>query len=309
MKKSLLLVTIIISTLQVIAQTNGGGGAVNGTVYVDPNNLNVGTLNPGPSLLFGGPTGEGIASRRGSGVNQYGLDFYTNHLNRMVITNGGSIGIGTTTPQKQLSIATGMNIDQLNQNQGSILMNTLTFGSGSGEGIGSSRVGPINQYGLDFYTNNLPRVFITNTGNVGIGIAVPSVKLQVAGAIMSSAGVVPSDIRYKKNILPLHDALKTVIALSAFKYFLKTEEFPEMNFDSRTQYGLLAQDVEKILPEIVYTGSNGYKSLDYTRIIPFLIEGMKEQQQTIEKQQQAIEQQQQQINELKKLVVGQIKNK
>lgn len=272
---------------------------------IDPNNTNSGTLNPGPSLLFGSPTGEGIASRRSGGVNQYGLDFYTNHLNRIAITNGGFVGIGTTTPQRQLSIATGMNIDQMNLNPGNIQINTLTFGSLSGEGIGSNRIGGINQYGLDLYTNSLPRIYITNVGNVGIGTCPGSnsiAKLVVSGAIASSAGLLPSDIRFKKNVLPLHDALKTVMAISGFKYLLKTDEFPQMNFDTRTQYGLVAQDVEKVLPEIVYSLDNGYKALDYAKLIPFLVEGMKEQQQMIEKQQQTIKQQQQQIDELKKMV-------
>jgi hypothetical protein len=303
MKKILLLITNSLFAILLFAQTNSGGGAPAGAVFVDPSNYNGGTLNPGPSLLFGGPTGEGIASKRNGGGNQWGLDFYTNHLNRIAITNGGFVGIGTTTPQKQLSISTGMNIDQSNQNAGGINAGTLTFGSNSGEGIGSSRIGPINLYGLDLYTNGLPRVYITNTGNVGIGTSpAPNsvAKFVVAGAIASSAAFMPSDIRYKKNIVQINHALKTIMAISGFKYNLRTDEYPEMNFDSKPQYGLLAQEVEKVIPEIVYSLNDGYKALDYTRIIPFLVEGMKEQQHQIEKQQQ-------QIEELKKLVQALIK--
>src|SRR6185503_18904437 len=101
MKKYLFLLTAFIFSLKLFAQT-----------VVDPNNSNTGTINS--SLLFGSPTGEGIGSKRSGGGNQYGLDFYTNHINRVVITNGGNVGIGTTAPQKQLSIAAGLNIDQLN---------------------------------------------------------------------------------------------------------------------------------------------------------------------------------------------------
>ena len=283
MKKSLFLFIAIITSVLLSAQTT----------VVDPNNANNGTINSG--LLFGSPTGEGIASKRNSGGNQYGLDFYTNHINRIAITNGGFVGIGTTTPQKQLSIAAGMNIDQLNQNPGTVLVNTLTFGSGSGEGIGSNRTGSMNQYGLDFYTASLPRLYITNAGNVGIGVSNPNVKLQVNGAIASSAGLMPSDIRYKKNIVPIHHALKTVMALSAYSYLFRKVEFPEMNFDSRPQFGLIAQDVEKVLPQLVYNLNDGYKAIDYPKLIPLLIEGMKEQQQIIEKQQR-------QIDEIKKLL-------
>src|SRR4030095_6238193 len=193
MKKiSLLLVVIVISLMQ-YAQTT----------VVDPNNTNSGTINA--ALLFGSPTGEGIASKRNGGGNQWGLDFYTNHLNRLVITNQGYVGIGTTMPQKQLSVSGGMDIDQLNQNPGNVLVNTLTFGSGSGEGIGSNRTGGKNQYGLDIYKSSLPRVYITNVGNVAIGTCPANnsiAKLVVAGAIASSAGLLPSDARYKKNVLP-----------------------------------------------------------------------------------------------------------
>jgi len=298
MKKIFLLIANSLFAILLFAQTNGGGGAPAGAVNVDPSNYNGGTLNPGPGLLFGGPTGEGIASKRNSGGNQWGLDFYTNHLNRIAITNGGFVGIGTTIPQKQLSIANGMNIDQSNQNAGGINLGTLTFGSNSGEGIGSSRIGPINLYGLDLYTNNIPRVYVTNTGNVGIGTCPgPNsvAKFVVAGGIASSAAFMPSDIRFKKNIAPIRNALKKIMALNGFSYLLRTDEFPQMNFDKKTQFGLIAQEVEKVLPEIVYSLDNGYKALDYTRIIPFLVEGMKEQQRMIEEQQQ-------QINELMKMI-------
>ncbi len=306
LKKSLLLLVSIVFSISLFAQNNGGSGAVTGHVYVDPANANTGTISPG--ITFGGGSGEGFASKRNGGTNQWGLDFYTNFINRMVITNGGFVGIGTATPSKQLSVATGMNIDQLNQNPGLINVNTLTFGSGSGEGIGSNRVGGTNQFGLDLYTNNLPRVYITNTGSVGIGRCPTNnsvAKLEVAGAIASSAALMPSDIRYKKNIVPIHSALKTLMAISGFKYLLKTDEFPQMNFDTRTQYGLIAQQVEKVLPEIVYSLDNGYKAIDYARIIPFLVEGMKEQQNQIDE----LTQLQKQVDELKKIIAELIKNK
>src|SRR5262245_30878687 len=118
MKRSVLLLISIAFMANLFAQTNGGGGAVNGHIYADPGNANTGTISPG--ITFGGGSGEGIASKRNGGANQYGLDFYTNFTNRMVITNGGFVGIGTLSPQKQLSVATGMNIDQANENKDNV---------------------------------------------------------------------------------------------------------------------------------------------------------------------------------------------
>lgn len=53
-------------------------------------------------------------------------------------------------------------------------------------------------------------------------------------------------------------------------------EFPEMNFDKGMQYGLIAQELEEIVPELVETDANGYKAIDYTHIVPVLIEAIKE---------------------------------
>ena len=87
-----------------------GSGATNlalrwktgGNVIIDPKNLNAGEVTPG--LTFGDNSGEGIASRRVSGANQYGLDFYTVYQPRLSIANNGNVGIGTTAPSVPLEV-------------------------------------------------------------------------------------------------------------------------------------------------------------------------------------------------------------
>ena len=150
----------------------------NGTIGIDQSNLNNGTITSG--LSFGFQSGEGIAYKRTGGGNQFGLDFYSNFTNRMSITNGGKVGIGTTSPQQMLSVGASVNIDQNNVNNGN-LNSGLTFGSVSGEGIASIRVGGANQYGLDFYAGGINRISIANGGNVGIGTGSPTNKLHVYG--------------------------------------------------------------------------------------------------------------------------------
>jgi len=66
-------------------------------------------------LVFGSGSGEAIGSDRNGGVNNVGLDFYTSYTNRMAITNGGSVGIGTATPAALLDVA-GNGIFQTNLN-------------------------------------------------------------------------------------------------------------------------------------------------------------------------------------------------
>ena len=48
-----------------------------------------------------------------------------------------------------------------------------------------------------------------------------------------------------------------------------------MNFDDRTHIGIIAQEVEEVLPELVYTDENGYKSVSYEKLTPVLIEAVK----------------------------------
>ena len=72
-------------------------------VHVDYLNQNAGSINYG--LRFGaGASGEGIASERVPGGNQFGLDFYTSGNNRMSIANNGFVGINTTNPTTRLEV-------------------------------------------------------------------------------------------------------------------------------------------------------------------------------------------------------------
>lgn len=131
-------------------------------------------------------------------------------------------------------------------------------------------------------------------GNVGIGTASPSSKLEVCGntriigtlnvssTVTSSTGITcPSDIRYKKNIKAIENPVQKLMLVNGVNYYWKTNEFPDMNFNTNLQTGFIAQDLEKVFPEMVFTNDNGYKSIDYARLTPVLVETIKEQQKLI----------------------------
>ena len=109
-----------------------------------------------------------------------------------------------------------------------------------------------------------------------------------------------SDKRLKTDIRPLENALAKVMKLNGVSYKWRVAEFPQMNFDSKQHVGVLAQEVEAVLPEAVETGEDGYKSVSYGNLTPLLIEAIKEQQQTIDKQQQRIEKLEQLVEQLMK---------
>jgi hypothetical protein len=123
----------------------------------------------------------------------------------------------------------------------------------------------------------------SGTGNFGIGTASPAQKLDVTGNIAVAGNIfTSSDIRFKKNVTTLSGSLDKLMKLRGTEYDWKIKEFPAKNFDSRHQIGFIAQELEKVFPELVTTGTDGYKSVDYTHIVPVLVEAMKEQQKMIE---------------------------
>jgi len=145
------------------------------------------------------------------------------------------------------------------------------------------------------WTREMENIFLSGSGNVGIGINNPSQKLVVngngvfTGTVTASCGVLAcSDMRYKINVLPIEHALKNITLLQGITYDWDKEKFPEKEFNDRHQIGISAQELEKVYPEMVFTDSDGYKTVDYSRLTPVLIEGMKEQQRQIEELQQQV---------------------
>ena len=119
----------------------------------------------------------------------------------------------------------------------------------------------------------------TSVGNVGIGTATVTsgFKLEVAGAIKSNgADNYTSDIRFKKNIQPLENALDKITSLNGVSFDWRNDEFSDKNFKKTKDIGVIAQNVEKAFPELVTTGDDGYKSVAYTSLIAPLIEAVKE---------------------------------
>ena len=111
--------------------------------------------------------------------------------------------------------------------------------------------------------------------NVGIGNPEPACKLDVAGEICTNGIALSSDRRFKKNIQSIKDMLNPCLALRGVTYNFKTNEFPNKKFSSANQIGFIAQELEILFPELVSTDSNGYKSVDYARITPILVEAIK----------------------------------
>ena len=67
-----------------------------------------------------------------------------------------------------------------------------------------------------------------------------------------------------------------MLQLRGVSYDWKTEEYPDKGFSKDRQIGFIAQEVEPVIPELVKTGSDGYKALAYDKIVAVLVEAIKE---------------------------------
>jgi hypothetical protein len=96
--------------------------------------------------------------------------------------------------------------------------------------------------------------------------------------------ITASDKRAKKNIETLTSSLDKVMNLRGVSYE-RLGAAKDSSFGGRKEIGLIAQEVERIIPELVHTDGKGFKAIAYDKIVPVLIEAIKEQQKTIAEQQ------------------------
>jgi Chaperone of endosialidase len=89
-------------------------------------------------------------------------------------------------------------------------------------------------------------------------------------------GVCSSDRRLKKDITPFGPVLNQVAALQPVHYYWRAAEFPDRHFGTSRTYGLVAQDVEEVLPELVVTNGDGFKAVDYSKLPLLTIQAIKE---------------------------------
>ncbi len=113
-----------------------------------------------------------------------------------------------------------------------------------------------------------------------------------------------SDARLKKNVATLADALSRVLALRGVSFTWRRDEFPDKHLNDGPQLGFIAQEVEPVLPEVVGADLEGFKTIDYSKLTPVLVEAMKEQQAIIETQRSELDQMEARVARLERLVAS-----
>lgn len=197
------------------------------------------------------------------------------------ITNTNQVGIGTTAPTDRFHIlaATGENAMRIQIN-------------------GTTRFRVHANGGVSIGVNQTP----TAAGLVVNGITRPAVdnSFTLGSAtrrwttIYATNGVInTSDVRLKTNILPIQYGLAEVMNMAPVSFDWKT--------GGQSKIGFLAQDLEGIIPEVVFRPENPDEAwgVNYPDLIPVLVSAIQEQQETISSQEDRLTRQEKEISEMK----------
>lgn len=211
----------------------------------------------------------------------------TNYGTNYMLTlnpNGGGVGVGTNAPETQFHIKGGyLRVEYANpvyidlkQSNAAVDKKITRIGNDNGTMI-FDRVN-------DSYNTSSESMRIDLNGNVGIGTNAPAAKLHVNGDIIANSIAGNSDIRFKTNIRPVTRAIDKVKLLQGVYFNWNQKAFPNRDFGTQDELGFIAQEVEKIVPEIVTkdTSKEAYRSVKYDKLVALLVEAIKEQQKQID---------------------------
>ena len=241
------------------------------------------------SVNAGGGNGRTeIISSRGGGTG--GIDFFI--VNNDIAAAAGdlalridgakNVGIGTPSPTQKLDVngniysngyllistAGGTNpngaLRILSESGVSYIQSGSSLTNGSGNTLKFTNIS---------YSLTAPLTVNTVNNRVGINNENPSYALDVVGDIYASGNITAaSDIRFKTGISNIENPLSTLTQLRGVTYF------PNADTTAHRHIGVIAQEVEKVLPEVVFTDNteSQFKSVAYGNIVGLLIEAVKE---------------------------------
>lgn len=227
----------------------------------------------------------------------------TKYFRTGAIFNAGNVGIGTTAPLAPLDIS-GQFIFSPVTGDHTDLAHNMIWSSAAGAWVSRSG-GPGSHIQMGGGSSNISWISflvtsavpgtsagtaltmkealkIDNNGRIGVGNSSPTYALDVVGDTYTSGyfrspngSIQTSDIRFKKDIEPIENALEKVISLRGVTYNWKKAEFPQQAFTDRRQMGVIAQEVEDAFPEAVVTDEQGSKAVNYSALVAPLINAIK----------------------------------
>ncbi len=205
-----------------------------------------------------------------------------------VVNQSGFVGINTGTPISTLdvngTITVRGNIFGPSENSAYSIGSDPSFSGAYAQFFGAASPNPgllVLSSGSTSYVSlgagGAPRMFILPNGNVGIGTGAPGYALHVANGPVAGAGayVNLSDARLKKDIVAIPYGLNAVLKLRPVEFDWRDQS---QEWQRHHQIGLIAQEVEAVVPEAVSVGSDPeqLRSLAYGSLVPVLVKAIQE---------------------------------
>ena len=217
------------------------------------------------------------------------------------LLGSGSLNLGNTDFLYDVGISSstpfaGLSVEQVTSNtpvvfvgdQGTSTPHLIVDGSGR-VGIGTSSLVSTGNLTYKFGVNGTVALQGISAGAAGDDdVCMNPLTNELTDA--NSSTCIVSSVRFKENILPQENAMSTIMALNPVSFNYKPE-LDHSIIKGKKHFGLIAEEVEKIIPEIVRYEDDGVtpRSLAYDELIPFLIKGMQEQQLEINELKKEIE--------------------
>lgn len=191
----------------------------------------------------------------------------------LYVSSAGRIGVGTSNPTLDVNIKTGNTPAVRLEQDASSGFTAQTWDMAGNE--------------TNFFIRDVTGGSLLPF-RIRPGAPTSSIDIQADGTIKIVNAIVPnSDVRLKKNFAKIDNAVGIIGQLNPLRYDFKYDELKELGLPKTRQFGLIAQEVENVLPDLVSQGAEengkvGYKGINYTGLIPILIKAMQEQQTEIE---------------------------
>lgn len=191
-------------------------------------------------------------------------------INANALTTGNALSIAST--------GTGITTGSLLNVSGTVAATTVTNGLFSVRNTAASTTGTVATVQANSTAGS--GITVLANGFVGIGTATPTVALDIVGdAKVSGTFSYPSDIRLKTKVETLTGVLSKLALMRGVTYEFKDQT----KYAKGPQVGVIAQELQKVFPELVKEGSDGFLSVNYTQLSAVLIQAVKEQQARIDK--------------------------
>jgi len=273
---------------------------VNSNIYDDGDKVGIGTISPTAKLDVRSDVDSfGIYGlNSGSYELQVGIVGESKHATQTNIGVGGISRTGTDTTTNFGLYGIADSSEQANVGLVGFAESEVEEGINVGVGGIAGYSGMENKGG--FF--QVPGDSISNNYAIHAFVESGSAPNNYAGYFNGDVNITgtlynPSDGKLKNNVQDIESALELINQLAPKDYEYKTADYATLNLPVGKQYGLIAQEVEAVMPELVSEIVNpalrdrkgkmieapvSYKAINYTGIIPILIGAVKEQQQTID---------------------------